>query len=419
MVLMGTLLVIGVILAVAFVMLRYPPFRRGSDRVARNARSSGPSTSPPSSARAAAPNPDPTGPNAVHPVAWQSDAASDDRVAGDGAGVGADESTQPVREPLSHPRSADELAKILDASRDQHFRLKVRIHVQIPVPDNAVSSTKSELGGSSPLAWSIGRDAVVYVPRSLLEKLQELWKTAREKAKDTIGENIAGTIDNPENLEKVNRLWPTSDPGGLAAAGEGVDNLGQSLHDALVGQHTQALAALLRVPGSKVIREVADDIPIVGIDNPLKAVRLGLNILGVAAGVALGHPLLSIGSFKGLVHSEVHELLVKVVDSVLFGPSRDGRDRSDSTKERTSRGSAPSRERYAPPPDLGPDDDQRINPQPLVVYREPPTEADEELLRKDREKRAGEYQSRRDWSTRDESWGGRASRDDRGGGFPV
>ena len=382
MVLLGALLLlIGVILAVAFVgtsWLEDRRFRRGSDSLARVAGSREPSTFLPPTPMAA----DPTLTDTRQQGRWEPFSLSPGKLTrrpttaglGSESGGGPDDSAQPGHAWFGAESSADDLAKKLEASRGDDFTF---VRLRIRLSDSACLPTTGVPVARSPVASIIRRDAV-RVPRSAFQELcetardkgagridepelelwervfQELWETARDKGKDTISEDFAGRIDEPGRWERVTHAWRTRDPGDFGAAGEYVDNFGRGMHEVLVGRPTQSLAVLFGVPDSEAISALAAEVPIPGLDEPVNAVVSRLDIIGVVAGAATGHLFVATAGLKALIHRGVHEMVFEAVKTALFSPSphdRNGLARSAS--ERSSRGSG--RFPSVSPPNLPPE----------------------------------------------------------------
>jgi hypothetical protein len=318
--LIGSLIVTGVILAAAFAPVlisllkqarRWSMRRPGLTRGGRDSHGGTRATSEPGMI---APSPRPRA--ATTKSDWTPLPASggQDSQAPGGNGTEVGGSGVPG-ELLVVSLSATGLGNSLHATSDDYFTL---VRVQIRQSDNADLPPGTDSESNSPACMAIRSDAVEDVPRSVLKKL---CATGRDKGKETISDYIAQRILSPGVEERLTRAWRTHDPGHIAAVGEHIDKFGEGVHEFAVGQPAQSLAAFFGVPGSSTIADLSATVPINSLDKPVNAAVWGIDIIGIVGGAASGNPVLTLASFKALVHREMYKKLVEGIERALFdGP---------------------------------------------------------------------------------------------------
>ena len=137
----------------------------------------------------------------------------------------------------------------------------------------------------------------------------------RDEGTAATAEYIVANLDNTRVSMNAWKLWNVTDVGGFGEVASSISNLQSGLHKLLVGEPVENVLSAFGVPGSAEAGLFAEQIDLGSIDHVLRSAKLGVQIVGIAAGVISGNHLMACACFKDMVRDRVHELMVDGVTS--------------------------------------------------------------------------------------------------------
>jgi hypothetical protein len=141
----------------------------------------------------------------------------------------------------------------------------------------------------------------------------------REPLVDAIAEYVAGRVDSAA-FKPVKQQWEIRGEWNPAAASDQLDGLQKWLLH-LVQQPQEDTAAQLGLPpaAAEVAGGVGANIVIAPVTRAVEDLTKIIDIVGIVGGTVLGLHAIALLSFKHLVHTEFHDMVVKAVTKAFDG----------------------------------------------------------------------------------------------------